>query len=89
MIKVAPVNIRTNEGAAAVKEAIVVVGKMAARHPLQWSSSVAKASLDHAKDTVNKGFIGHTGSDKSTPSVRIARYGKMLYGSCSENITYG
>ena len=40
------------------------------------------------KDTGPKSITGHNGTDGSTPSIRIARYGSVVAGS-GENISYG
>ena len=57
------VHIRTNEGAAAVQEAIDFLNNAEALLPLKWNDMVKKAAEDHTRDTGPKGMTGHDGSD--------------------------
>ena len=77
----------TNEGPAAVQEAITFLENMQPVGELTWSSEMAKACRDHVLDQGPKGATGHTGSDGSTSWSRTARYGTRT-GS-GECITYG
>jgi uncharacterized protein YkwD len=65
----------TNEGIAAVDEAITF---MRAAQPLpsfEVAKGVCSAASDHAKDLAGKGITGHKGSDGSMPNARVDRYG--------------
>jgi uncharacterized protein YkwD len=65
----------TNDGIAAVDEAI---GFLRAAQPLPAfgvAKGVCSAAADHARDLAGKGITGHRGSDGSTPNARVDRYG--------------
>ncbi len=49
---------------------------------------MTKAAKDHANDIGPKGITGHTGSDGSSMTSRLDRYGKWM-GKCGENICFG
>ena len=49
---------------------------------------MAMAARDHTMDHGTKGLTGHKGSDGSTTSDRLERYGKWAGGN-AENISYG
>ena len=80
-------NIVTQEGKAAVQEAIAFLRQQAALSPLAASDQVAQAAQAHAQDQAN-GAMGHVGSDGSSPGDRIDRAGALNTGS-GENIAYG
>lgn len=80
--------IRTVEGRAAVEEAIRVMRAQSPLPALSWSDGMARGALDHALDLGSKGAVGHVGSDGSSPSSRVNRYGQWV-GSISENIAFG
>ena len=46
------------------------------------------ASRDHVLDTGPEGVTGHTGTDGSSPSDRVAKY-TTVEGMSGENIAYG
>ena len=79
----------TDEGAAAVREAILFLGKQT---PLaafvRQSPGMSQAALDHVMDTGPKGLCGHDGSDGSSPVDRLTRHGSWQ-SSAAENIAYG
>lgn len=79
--------ILTNEGVQALNEAITFLRAANLRSPLRVSTGMSKAATDHVKDQGPKGGIGHIGSDKSTFSQRLNRYGKYL-GPAAENNQY-
>ena len=59
----------TNEGPAAVKDAIYYLKNLAPKitKPLLWSEDMKKSCKDHVNDLGPKGITGHTGSDGSSP----------------------
>ena len=79
--------LQTQEGAAAVEEAIAFLQAQPPVGPLEYSSQVAEAAKVHATDQQD-GAVGHTGSDGSGPSQRIDRTGLENFGT-GENIAYG
>ncbi len=81
------ITIRTNEGAAAVRECLAAMAAQKPRTPLSPNEALARAARDHVKDTGPKGIVGHQGSDKSDPMTRVRRYAKNLY--VGENVSYG
>ncbi|MEY2978714.1 MAG: hypothetical protein RLZZ435_2853 [Cyanobacteriota bacterium] len=80
--------IRTREGVVAVDDAIVYLDRQAAMGELTRSSGMDRAAADQAADQAQTGKIGHTGSDESTPSERLSRYGTWKT-MAAENISYG
>lgn len=82
------VNIMTQEGTAAVKEAIEFLKKAKPLPPMTPSEGLALAARDHANDTGPQGLTGHKGTDGSMPHERIQRHGKVTSTS-GENISYG
>jgi len=82
------VTIATQEGAAAVREAIVVLRRTTPLPPLDYSPGLSRAARDHAVDQGRDGGLGHTGTDGSRMVDRIGRYGTWD-GSAAENIAYG
>ena len=78
----------TTEGVKAVDECydyLVSKRPMGVLEPLE---QLCRAARDHAIDQGETGDIGHVGSDSSTISDRINRYGKHLI-AVGENICYG
>jgi uncharacterized protein YkwD len=82
------ITIRTNEGAAGVREAIAALRAQAPLGPLGYSEGLTRAAADLVRDQGPSGATGHVGSDGSTMSARIERYGQWG-GGISENIDYG
>ncbi|MDR0443449.1 MAG: hypothetical protein LBH44_08600 [Treponema sp.] len=84
------ITIVTQEGAAAVNECITALGKAASAGILSPEKGLSLAAKDHVTDQSKTGQTGHTGSDKSTPQIRMNRHGGFggTY-SLGENIAYG
>jgi uncharacterized protein YkwD len=80
--------IRTNEGVAAVDEAIAFLQEQAPLTPLAASSGLADAAQDQVRDQGPSGLVGHVGTDGSNPVTRIERYGAWT-GVAAEDIGYG
>jgi len=77
----------TDEGVAAVDEAIRFLERQPPLPRLLPSEIFARAARDHIRDQGGKGATGHRGSDGSTPGVRVERRGGKIY--VAESITYG
>ena len=77
----------TNEGVAALDDAIAFVRKLKPLPPLDLRSGMVKAAKVHVDDLVSSGKSGHRGSDGSQPGQRLDRFGRwdQEYG---ENIVY-
>jgi len=80
--------LRTEEGAAAVREAIGVLRKTRGMGGLRWSPGLSAAARDHVRDQGPVGGMGHNGQDRSTPAARVNRHGRWR-GALAENISYG
>lgn len=80
--------VKTQEGVAAVNEAIEFLKSTAPVPLLRVSRGLCAAAKVHAEDQGPKGLVSHEGSDKSTPDERMNRFGRwgQAYG---ENIEYG
>jgi uncharacterized protein YkwD len=65
----------TNDGVAAVDEAISFLRAAQPLPAFGVAKGVCSAAADHAKDLAGKGITGHRGSDGSTPNARVDRYG--------------
>ncbi|MEL7350521.1 MAG: CAP domain-containing protein [Cyanobacteria bacterium P01_A01_bin.116] len=77
----------TQEGQAAVEEAIRFLQNQAPTGALAYSAEAAQAAQAHAQDQ-RDGAIGHRGSDGSSPSQRLSQFGVESHAS-GENIAYG
>jgi len=80
--------IRTREGVVAVDDAIIYLNRQEPMGELTRSLGMDQAAADQAADQAQSGKIGHTGSDNSTPSQRLNRYGTWKI-MAAENISYG
>jgi uncharacterized protein YkwD len=78
----------TEEGVAAVEEAIAFLENTPPLPPLSSVPELAWAALDHVRDQGRVGGVGHRGSDRSNVLRRVSRYGHW-HGSVGENIRYG
>ncbi|MFB7708423.1 CAP domain-containing protein [Streptomyces sp. NPDC056105] len=56
--------------------------------PLTMNAKLTKAAQDHSKDMASHQNMSHTGSDGSSPDVRITRAG-YSWSSYGENVAYG
>ena len=83
-----PVLLRTQEGVAAVDEAIAALQNTPALAPLSWADGLARAAADHAREQAASGALGHRGADGSGPSQRVNRYGRWDR-KLGETIDYG
>jgi len=82
------ITIRTNEGRPAVEECIRSLQSSAPGQPLRPTDALSAAARDHVRDTGPRGVVGHTGSDGSSPALRVRRYDASLR-YIGENIAYG
>lgn len=80
--------LRTEEGPAAVQEAVAFLEQQKPLPPLNWSPALATAAEDLVADQSTRGGLGHEGFDGSLPSTRMARYGSYV-GESGEVVTYG
>ena len=80
--------LRTNEGPAAIRECIDFLRSAKPLHELTLSDEISKACEDHANDIGPKNISGHNGSDGSSFSQRMERYGEWM-GNVAENIDFG
>jgi uncharacterized protein YkwD len=82
------VAIQTNEGVAALEEAIRVLSAAAPLPPLSPAKGITQAARAHAADQGKTGATGHTGADRSTLPDRLNRFGRWSKAA-GENIDYG
>jgi uncharacterized protein YkwD len=80
--------IRTEEGLAALDEAIAFLEKAKAIGPLRWNDGLAKAAQDHVLSQGPTGQTGHTGPDGSTLHKRLLRHGTYI-STFGEVLNYG
>src|SRR4051794_20422434 len=78
----------TNEGVAALDEAIRALRATKALPLIASSEGLTKAAAQHVKDIGPKGLTSHDGSDGSTPQSRISHYAKGMH-STAEAISFG
>ncbi|NTU68850.1 MAG: CAP domain-containing protein [Chlorobiaceae bacterium] len=79
---------RTSEGVAALDECIRELEAVRPLPLLSPSRGLMLAARDHVQDQGPAGAFGHTGSDGSSLTSRIERYGQWGV-SAGENISYG
>jgi uncharacterized protein YkwD len=79
--------IRTKEGTRALDDAIRFLRRAQPQAPLALSPGMSRAAADHCADQAG-GRLGHDGTDRSNPGIRISRYGEWG-GAWGENIAYG
>jgi uncharacterized protein YkwD len=81
-------DLRTEEGAAAVREAIEALRAREPLPPLRWSKGLAGAAADHVRDQGPVGGLEHRGTDGSSPARRAERRGRWI-AAMAENIAFG
>lgn len=82
-----PVGLRTQEGTAAVDEAIAAMRRQAPLPAQGPSPIMARAAADHVAAQGPTGAIGHRAGDGSGPGDRVRRRGGGTY--VAETISYG
>ncbi|CAK63551.1 unnamed protein product (macronuclear) [Paramecium tetraurelia] len=88
LYKPGEIPLQTNEGTKVIQELIAFLQKQQPLQPLTYEKGLEQACIDHVNDTGPKGVCGHTGTDGSSLSDRIERYGEWN-GKIGENISYG
>lgn len=78
----------TKEGVAAVDEAIKFLSRQVPLAPLVADDALARAARDHVRDQGPLGMTDHIGTDGSTPSDRVRRYGAWRR-ALAEDLAYG
>ena len=80
--------IQTDEGVAAVDEAIRYLSRLKPLPPLAWSAGLAAAAAELADEQGRSGDTGHNGRESRGMRERIERHGEWT-GTIGENIGYG
>jgi uncharacterized protein YkwD len=80
--------VETNEGVAAVDEAIAFLAGRKALPPLKWSAGLAAAAAELAREQSRSGDTGHKGVQSGGIAARINRHG-ISGRVIGENIGYG
>jgi len=75
------------EPALSMKDAIAWLATQPAVSALSWNRAIMHACMDHARDQASTKQFSHTGSDGSSMSTRIARYGDAQ--TTGENLAMG
>jgi hypothetical protein len=78
----------TQEGKNGIQSCIDDLSRRQSMQALMPEQGLFLAARDHVNDHGPRGMMGHTGSDGSSMSQRINRYGKLA-GAAGENISYG
>jgi len=82
------VHVVTNEGVAAVDEAIRFLNRQKALPALKWSEGLSAAAVELVEEQSLTGSTGHGDAGGNSMQVRIERQGKWE-GTIGENIAYG
>jgi len=82
-----PGGLQTQEGVAAVDEAIAFLERQPPLPPLARSPLLAAAAGDHVRDQGESGAIGHIGPGGARVDTRMKRRGGDIY--VAESLTYG
>ena len=77
----------TQEGSAAVDDAIAFLARQPARPPIGSGTLLAAAAADHSAEQGSDGSVGHGGIDGSDPGERVRRHGGGTF--VAEVIEYG
>ncbi len=80
--------LQTNEGAAAVEEAIGFLKKAPKRPALERSAGMSKAAAEHARELAEKNTTGHYSENGDSPADRLNRHGRWKVAA-AENIAFG
>jgi hypothetical protein len=80
--------IQTTEGRALIEETIAFLKVQKPLNTLEWNIDMWKACRDHGEDQAPSGSTGHSGSDGSSPQVRMQRYGNLM-APAGENLAWG
>jgi len=80
------VPLRTEEGVAALDEAIAFLETVTPVGPLRFNEGLARAARLHARDIGPRGSLAHVGADGSRLSARLNRLGTWQ-GTVAENIS--
>ncbi|MBO0348071.1 hypothetical protein J0895_02930 [Phormidium pseudopriestleyi FRX01] len=81
-------SLSTIEGPSVITETIQFLRSQAPLAPLELSQGMTMAARDQVNDTGPQGLTGHQGTDGSTMSDRLERYGTWQTAA-AENISYG
>jgi len=79
--------VMTQEGVAAVNEAIRFLEAQPALPPLARSTPLDRAAAEHAAEQGRTGRVGHAGADGASPQDRMRRHGR--WRATAEAIAYG
>lgn len=79
--------IETNEGTAAVDEAIAFLKTLSPVESYKFSDGLNKAAAVQLGDLIENSSLGHTSKDGSDLPTRLARFGKAT-GRNAENIAF-
>lgn len=82
------VPLRTQEGTAALDEAVAALRATAPMAPMVASAGLRRAARFHADDLGPGGLVSHESSDGTPFGPRLARFGRFR-GSTAENISFG
>jgi uncharacterized protein YkwD len=80
--------VTTQEGAAALDEAIGFLKVARPLPPLAASQGMTLGANLHVRDQGARGLFGHQGTDGSLCEQRIGRFGRLT-GAVGENLSYG
>ncbi|KJR98991.1 MAG: serine protease [Desulfobulbaceae bacterium BRH_c16a] len=81
--------LETQEGVAALDEAIKFLAHQKPLTPLDWSAGLAAAAAELAREQGKTSSTGHIGAQSGGMQARLERHGTVLQGRIGENIAYG